>query len=114
MERFTLRRQYRGRRITALIVRTDGGVQVTLTGGDLPHIGAIGVADPGGKCAVTQFPAHREGIVCETWVQALAAAGHLPAVVAAGIHYDGLDPAGIRRVLALTDGLLAEALRRLG
>lgn len=114
MERFTLRRQYRGRYITALIVRTAGGVQVILTGGDLPHIGAVGVADPGGKCTVTQFPTHREGVVCEKWVQALAAAGLCPAVVTAGIHYDELGPAGIRRVLALTDEMLAEALRRLG
>ncbi len=111
MRRFELRRTYRGRDVTALVLLTDEGITVTICGGDRPHTGAVGVADPDGKCTVTEFPGHKEGVVCERWTAALAAAGCLPAVVTAGIHYDGLDRAGIEAVLALTDDLLAEALR---
>lgn len=113
MRRFELHRSYRGRDITALVLQTESGVSVTLYGGDRPHIGAVGVADPGGKRTVTEFPGHKEGVVCEKWTTALVAASYLPAVVTAGIHYDGLDKAGIEAVLALTDELLAEALHHL-
>ena len=111
MRRFELHRGYRGRDITALVLQTEEGVSVTLWGGDRPHIGAVGVADPDGKVTVTEFPGHKEGVVCEKWTAALAAAGYTPAVVTAGIHYDGLDKAGIEAVLILTDELLAETLR---
>ena len=111
MRQFELHRGYRGRDITALVLQTEEGVSATLWGGDRPHIGAVGVADPDGKCTVTEFPGHKEGVVCEKWTTALAAASCLPAVVTAGIHYDGLDKAGIVAVLALTDELLAETLR---
>ncbi len=38
MNRFELRRAYRGRNITALVLRTEAGVSVTLSGGGRPHI----------------------------------------------------------------------------
>lgn len=113
MRQFELHRSYRGRDITALVLQTENGVSVTLWGGDRPHIGAVGVAGPDGEYTVTEFPGHREGVVCEKWTAALAAAGCLPAVVTAGIHYDGLDQAGIKAVLTLTDEMLAEALLHL-
>lgn len=110
MRQFELHHCYRGRDITALVLQTEAGVSVTVCGGDRPHIGAVGVADPDGKVTVTEFPGHKEGVICEKWTAALAVAGYTPAVVTAGIHYDGLDKAGIEAVLALTDELLAEIL----
>ncbi len=114
MKQFELHRHYRQRDIAAFVLQTDAGVHISLFGGDRPHIGAVGVIDPEGGCAVTEFPTHREGVVCERWTAALAAAGHRPAVVEAGIHYDDLGKAGIQDVLALTDDLLAELLQALG
>lgn len=108
-----MHRCYRGRNITVQTVLTEEGISVTVCGGDRPHIGAVGVADPDGKVTVTEFPGHKEGVVCEKWTAALANAGYLPAVVTAGIHYDGLDRDGIEAVLTLTDELLAETLRHL-
>lgn len=113
MGQFELHRCYRGRDITIQAVLTEEGISVTVCGGDRPHIGAVGVADPDGKVTVTEFPGHKEGVVCEKWTAALAVAGYTPAVVTAGIHYDGLDKAGIEAVLALTDELLADTLHHL-
>ena len=106
-------RTFRNRRITVRLLQLAEGVQVALYGGDRPHIGAVGIADPEGTCTVTEFPGHREGVLCEAWTRALARAGFCPAVVTAGIHYDLLDRDGIRSVLSLADDLLQEILRDL-
>ena len=64
-----------------------------------------------GDRTVTQFPGHREGVVCERWLDALAAADVKPAVVEAGVHYDGLDREGISEVLGMLEELLREVMR---
>ena len=110
MRQFELHRTYRGKEITAQLFQFDRGIHISLYGGDLPHIGAVGIIDPDGNRTVTQFPGHQEGVVCERWLDALAAADVKPAVVEAGIHYDGLDREGIRRVLDVLEELLEELL----
>ena len=110
MKQFELRGSYRGRDIVAQVLQLPQGVHVSLYGGDLPHIGAVGLASPEGDCTITQFPDHKEGLVCEKWIAALSAAGYCPAVVEAGIHYDKLDRKGIAAVLAVTDDLLNRTL----
>lgn len=113
MEQFELRRSYRGKEICAFVLRLPEGIHISLYGGDLAHIGAVGIVDPSGCCSVTEFSRHREGVVCERWASAFADAHLCPAVVEAGIHYENLDSPGIQAVLELTDGLLEEAVRRL-
>lgn len=113
MEAFELHRSYLEKDICAQVLCLSRGVHISLYGGDLAHIGAVGIVDPAGSCSVTEFPHHREGVICEKWTAALAAALLYPAVVEAGIHYDNLDKAGIQTVLDLTDSLLEEVLRRL-
>ena len=88
-------------------------VFASLYGGDRTHIGAVGVIDPDGNRTITQFPGHREGVVCERWLDALAAANVKPAVVEAGVHYDGLDKEGISEVLGVLEELLRDLLRML-
>lgn len=108
MKEFERSLSFRGRDITARALFLSGGLQVSLFGGDRPHIGAVGVASPEGEVSVTEFPRHREGVLCEKWARVLADAGFLPAVVTAGIHYDGLEREGIRKVLMIADELLDE------
>lgn len=110
MKTLELRRSYRGKDITMTALLLPQGLHVSLYGGDLAHIGAVGIVAPDGTCSVTEFPHHREGILCEKWTAALASEGFCPAVVEAGIHYDGLDRPGIQTVLELTDSLLAELM----
>ena len=110
MKQFELRGSYRGRDIVAQVLQLPQGVHVSLYGGDLPHIGAVGLVTPEGDCTITQFPDHKEGVVCEKWITALSAIGYCPAVVVAGIHYDELDRKGIAAVLAVTDDLLNRTL----
>lgn len=110
MRQFTLHRTCRGRDITAQVLMLDQGVHISLYGGDRPHIGAVGILPPEGAPTVTQFPGHREGVVCERWLTALAASDLRPAVIEAGIHYNALDRDGIREVLEVSDKMLEDCL----
>ena len=114
MTRFTLERELMGAPITAHVICLPSGLQVTVYGGTLPHIGAVSVAGPQGEITTRQFPTHRDGVVSENWARALSEAGYCPVVVTAGIHYDGLSREQIDRVVALTDEMLAELLDTLG
>ena len=113
MHSFTLTRDFRGRSITAAVTDTGQGVQVLLSGGDAPHIGAVGVLSPDGKIAVTEFSAHREGVLCRQWCRAFWNAGIAPAAVSAGLHYDAAAAAEIQSVMALCESLLKESIRKL-
>ena len=97
-----------GHAIVADIARFPCGIHVSVYGGALPHIGAVSVASPDGAVSTTEFPGHRDAAVTEGWARALCEKGMLPAVVEAGIHYDGLTREGIREVLETTDRLLAQ------
>ena len=110
MKRFQWTRELLGKEITAEVLCLPQGVRVSVFGGDLPHIGAVSIAAPEGTCSTVEFPGHRDGTVSRRWADALAKAGFCPAVVEAGIHYDGLSREGIAEVLALTDNMLSDIL----
>lgn len=105
---FHAERTFRGKRITADATVTENGVQIGLFGGDKPHIGAVGILDPNGAVAVTEFEGHKEGILCRQWCEALAKAGCTPAVVSAGVHYDKVGKEEIVQVVQLCDELWKE------
>ena len=114
MKKFSLTRELMGAALTAYAVRLPEGLHVGLYGGTLPHIGAVSVVDPQGDVATQQFPTHKDGVVSEQWAKVLSEAGYRPAVIAAGIHYDGLSREQIDRVVAVTNEMLTELLDMLG
>lgn len=110
MRQFKLSRPCLGKEITAQVLQLPQGIHISLYGGDLPHIGAVGIVDPEGNCCVKEFPGHKEGQVCKRWAQALSGAGICPAVIEAGIHYDHITRDGITSVLDITSVMLKEVL----
>lgn len=112
MKTFHAERAFRGKIITADATVTDSGVQAGLFGGDKPHIGAVGVLDPAGNITVTQFEGHKEGVLCQQWCEAFAKAGHVPAVVSAGVHYDDASKEEIVQIVRTCGELLEEILNR--
>lgn len=108
MKHFNCERMFRGKPITAEITVTDCGVQVGLYGGDKPHIGAVGVADPAGKITVTQFEGHKEGCLCQQWCETLFEAVNCPVVVTAGVHYDNACKEEILQIVQFCGELLQE------
>lgn len=113
IEKYTASRIVRGKTVEAEVTRLSDSFSVSVRGGDKPHIGAVAVIDPEGQFTSTEFTGHREGIVCHQWAQAFQENGLKPAVICAGIHYDGLDQAGISAVLTASGEILNEILAQL-
>jgi len=95
-----------GKEIRAIIVYTDCGINVTVAGGDKSHIGAVAIIDENGNLTSTTFPNHKETIIAESWANTLHEKYMQPVVVAAGIHYDGINKEGINKVVEASGWLL--------
>ena len=108
--KYTASRIVNGKPVTAEVTRLSDCFNVLIYGGDKPHVGAVGIATPNGEITISEFPGHREGIVCREWVDSFLKSGMIPAVICAGIHYDGLDKAGIDSVLDSSAEMLTEIL----
>jgi hypothetical protein len=89
------------------------GIQVLITGGSLPHIGAVSLADGQGNCTTQQLPGHKDSVVSEAWAKAIGALGLGSVAVSAGIHYDDLSREQIQSVVDATEELLRQAVARL-
>lgn len=112
-----------GREIRIHVLDTGAGLNVLIEGGDKAHIGAVAVAGPGlpvqsrmnapeqeNPVFCMAFPEHREDVVCRRWAEALSPAYEGPVVIAAGIHYDGVDKAQIGEILAALETELERVL----
>ncbi len=81
------------------VTRMDCGIEVLIAGGDLSHIGAVSIADPGGHIHTVIFEGHKDQLISKEWAEALYGAYQVPAVVSVGIHYDHIDADGIGLVM---------------
>lgn len=109
--------------LSAQWTRAGDDLLVLVTGGEAPHIGAVAMAAPRPSLADSRrtsattsvfcFMGHKEDELARAMAQALASALGVRVVVAAGAHWEGLDPAGIKRVRANADKLLHLLLRAL-
>jgi gallate decarboxylase subunit D len=89
---------------------------VAIWGGERPHIGAVGVAQPrpslkdpdqiSSTASVFCLLGHKEDDLVKAAAQILAATLNTTVVVTAGIHWDNLDAAGIRQVLRNSELLI--------
>ena len=103
------------RRVAIAVYRTKEGINVLIEGGDKGHIGAVAVARDGKIVESVCFPGHREDIVCESWAREISGLVPGPAVVEAGIHYDGITKGQIEEVMEVLTAqrkVLMEELRR--
>lgn len=97
-----------GRGIRIHLYDTGDGINVLIEGGDRSHIGAVAVAGPDTKVQVVTFPGHREDVICKRWAEVLADAFCCPAVVSAGIHYDGIGRLEIQEIVDAMERKLQE------
>ncbi len=95
-----------GRTICAETERLDEGWDVSVTGGDRTHIGAVTMAGLEGEGQTLERPGHRDGIVSRRWAAALAEAWGGPVCVCCGIHFDNATPTDLAHILAACDELL--------
>jgi len=89
---------------------------VAIWGGERPHIGAVAIAQPrqslqdpdriSSTASVFCLLGHKEDNLAKAAAEILAAALDTTVVVTAGIHWDNLDAAGIRKVLQNSEVLI--------
>lgn len=85
-----------GRSWVAMAWRFVGGdLSVTVTGGEMPHIGAAALAfwqDGAVTAAVLAAPGHKEGELARACAESLCRATGRTTLVSCGIHIDGAEP----------------------
>lgn len=106
-----IRKELLDKEITVCMQCLDHGVQVSITGGDLSHIGAVSIVDEKGELSTTLFPGHKDHVISDTWAKKLFEACSVPVVVVAGIHYDHVGKKEISAILSATDEMLREILK---
>jgi len=108
--------------IQAEVRRIGTDLLVAIWGGEKPHIGAVAVAQPrpslrnpnviSATASVICLPAHKEDELAKTVAETLAAALNTPVVVTAGIHWENISQAGIKRVIANSKTLMGLILEQ--
>jgi hypothetical protein len=104
------KREFRGKEIIAKIKQLEHGISVLLTGGDLPHVGAVSVADPQDGVHTIALCGHKDQYIGEAWARQLCEKTKLPVSVTAGIHYEQITKAEIEEIQALAQEMLEEVL----
>ncbi len=108
--------------IEAHVRRIGSDLLVAVWGGARPHIGAVSIAQPrpslrdasltSSTASVLCLLGHKEGDLAKALAEKLAATLNTNVVVTAGIHWDDLNPADIRKILKnaeiLQEMILAE------
>jgi len=109
--------------LRAAVRRIGDDILVAIWGGEKPHIGAVAMAqprpslkDPSATSASTSvycFLGHKEDALANATATILASRLKTRTVVTAGMHWDNLDPEGIRVVQANSALLTELILQRL-
>lgn len=97
-----------GRSITATVLHLDEGLDVSLSGGDSSHIGAVTFAESNGAHQTMEREGHKEAMLSESWAVTLAKASRRPVTVRCGIHYDHASPTQIAQIVNACTLLLKE------
>ena len=96
--------------VKILFTKTDYGIEVLITGGDLAHIGAVSIADPKGEICTKTFEGHKDNFISEEWAEKLYEKFQVPVVVSVGIHYDNINSNGIEKIISEMKKALDEVL----
>lgn len=96
---------------------------IYIWGGEAPHIGAVAMAQPrpsladpaktSATASVFAYVGHKEDDLAKWAAEKISAALGAKVVVTAGIHWDDLDQAGIKSVLANSEQLVRVLIDRL-
>ena len=110
-------------KIQALVQEVGQNILVSMWGGTLPHIGAVGMATPrpslkdpkkmSATSSTFTYVGHKEDAVVKRVSERLAARLKTNVVVTAGIHWDDLTSHEIQTIAHLTQKLSDQILKKL-
>ena len=108
--------------VRAVIMR--GGIVITLAGGELPHVGAVALAEPrpsrinrrktSSSVSVLVRLGHKEDELARRLAGVVAASLNLPVVLSAGIHIDHATAEDIRDAELLAGSLVMDSIPKIG
>jgi hypothetical protein len=110
-------------KIEAFVQKVGRDILVSMWGGTLPHIGAVGMATPrpslrdpkkmSATSSAFTYVGHKEDVVVKRVSELLASRLKTKVVVSAGIHWDDLTPREIDIIAKLTQKLSGQILKKL-
>ena len=119
---FTLKTDTGAYDLTASVRWIGPDLLVAIWGGEKPHIGAVAVAQPRPSLKDPEITSATASVICNIGHQedelvkaaseSLASVRKTQVVVAAGIHWDNLDPKGIRKIIQNSEILVDMILKR--
>ena len=102
--------------LEASVKRIGSDILVAIYGGEKPHIGAVAIAQPRpglmdssitkSTASVFCFLSHKEDGVAKTISESISSRFKTNVVVTAGMHWDDLSEAGIKKIIINTEILL--------
>ncbi len=113
MEQYKIYRQLYGYNIEACITRMDWDIHILLTGGCLPHVGAVSIFKEGKEERSIQLPGHKDGVIGSRWAQKLSEIFPFEVTVVCGIHYDNASGSMIEEIVRQTDEMFYEVIKNL-
>lgn len=120
---FTIKTKEGAYRLEASVREIGEDLLIAIWGGDKPHIGAVAVAQPrpslrdkreiSATASVFCYVGHKDDVVAKEAAERISSALNTNVVVAAGIHWDDIDEAGITCVMENSRELIEMIIERM-
>ena len=113
MQKLKIKSQVYGYDIEADITTMNSDIHVLLTGGRLPHTGAVSVFEDAKEVGFIQLDGHKDGLVSIKWAKRISEEFHCRVTVVCGIHYDKVTGKMLYEIVATTEKLLEKVINNL-
>ena len=113
---FTIKTDTEAYNLEAFVKQIGEDLLVAIWGGEKPHIGAVAVAQPrpslkdksvvSATASVFCYLGHKDDIVAKQAAEKISAALNTNVTLTVGIHWDDIDEAGIKTIMANSQRLV--------
>ena len=113
---FTIRTDTEAYNLEAFVKQIGEDLLVAVWGGEKPHIGAVAVAQPrpslkdesvvSATASVFCYLGHKDDIVAKQAAERISATLNKNVTITVGIHWDDIDEAGIKTIMANSQRLV--------
>ena len=120
---FTIKTKEENYRLEALVKQIGEDLLIAIWGGERPHIGAVAVAQPrpslrdkseiSATASVFCYVGHKDDVIAKEAAERISSALNTNVTVAAGIHWDDIDEAGITCVMENSRELVEMIIERM-
>ena len=120
---FTIKTDTAAYNIDAFIKGIGEDLLIAIWGGDKPHIGAVAVAQPrpslkdksvvSATASVFCYLGHKDDIIAKQAAEKLSATLNTNVTVTVGIHWDDIDEAGIKAIIANSQELVNTIIEKI-